>query len=112
MVAMQDTPPAFDVSSFNNEAYVRRIDKPWGWELHWTPENLPYMGKVIHINAGARLSLQLHDEKRESWMVMRGRAKVAWEDNAGDADRDRAAARRRLHVRPRPEAPPDRHHRL
>jgi mannose-6-phosphate isomerase-like protein (cupin superfamily) len=83
MVVMQDTPPAFDASSFKNESYVRRIDKPWGWELHWTPEDLPYMGKVIHINAGARLSLQLHDEKRESWMVMSGRAKVAWEDGAG-----------------------------
>jgi mannose-6-phosphate isomerase-like protein (cupin superfamily) len=42
------------------------------------------MGKVIHINAGARLSLQLHDEKRESWMLMAGRAKVAWEDSAGE----------------------------
>jgi mannose-6-phosphate isomerase-like protein (cupin superfamily) len=41
------------------------------------------MGKIIHINAGARLSLQLHDEKQESWLVMSGQAAVSWEDEQG-----------------------------
>jgi mannose-6-phosphate isomerase-like protein (cupin superfamily) len=68
---------------FTNLPYVRRIEKPWGWELHWTPADLPYMGKVLHINAGARISLQLHDEKRESWLLMSGRVKVIWEDSRG-----------------------------
>jgi mannose-6-phosphate isomerase len=82
-IQMENTSPAFDADAVRNESYARRIDKPWGWELHWTPENLPYMGKIIHINAGSRLSLQVHDEKLESWIVIKGRAKVAWENNEG-----------------------------
>lgn len=80
---MQRTPPTFDRSGFRLEPHCRRIEKPWGWELHWTPADLPYMGKVLHINAGARLSLQLHDQKRESWTLIAGRAKVIWEDSSG-----------------------------
>ncbi len=78
-----DGVPAFERSAFRNESYSKRVEKPWGWELHWTPADLPYMGKLIHIKAGARLSLQLHDEKRESWLLVAGRARVVWEDNAG-----------------------------
>lgn len=76
--------PAFDTSSFTNEPYQRRIDKPWGYELHWVPADAPYMGKVIHINAGARLSLQVHDEKSESWFLMSGKAAVIWENAQGE----------------------------
>ena len=43
------------------------------------PDDRVYMGKIIHINAGARLSLQKHDQKTESWYLMSGRAKVIWE---------------------------------
>jgi mannose-6-phosphate isomerase-like protein (cupin superfamily) len=80
---MVNTPPTFDRSNFRVEPLARRVEKPWGWELHWTPEEAPYVGKVLHINAGARLSLQLHDEKQESWMLMAGRAAVIWEDTEG-----------------------------
>lgn len=76
--------PHFDPAAFTNSAYVRRVDKPWGYELHWVPEAAPYMGKIIHINAGKRLSLQLHDEKQESWLLMRGQAKTLWENNQGE----------------------------
>jgi mannose-6-phosphate isomerase-like protein (cupin superfamily) len=41
------------------------------------------MGKMLHINAGARLSLQLHDEKQETWLLLRGHAKVLWDNNQG-----------------------------
>lgn len=74
----------FDKSKFNNEPYVIKIDKPWGYELHWTPQDKPYMGKLIHINAGARLSLQVHDKKQESWFLINGRGKVIWENEDGD----------------------------
>ena len=48
-----------------------RTDKPWGYELLWsaTPH---YAGKLIHINAGERLSLQYHEEKHESVFVLAG----------------------------------------
>ncbi|MGH9858137.1 MAG: hypothetical protein ACRD4B_09875, partial [Acidobacteriota bacterium] len=77
-------PDLFDKSTFKQDGYMRKIDKPWGYELHWTPADLPYMGKIIHINAGARLSLQSHDQKQESWMVIKGEAKVIWENDKGE----------------------------
>jgi mannose-6-phosphate isomerase-like protein (cupin superfamily) len=76
--------PQFDKNDFSTDSYVKRIDKPWGYELHWVPADAPYMGKVIHINKGARLSLQIHDEKQESWLVVSGQAAVIWENAAGE----------------------------
>jgi mannose-6-phosphate isomerase len=81
---MSDQPPVFDTSQFSTEPYITKVDKPWGYELHWVPEDAPYMGKILHINAGARLSLQLHDEKQESWFVMAGQAAVIWENEKGE----------------------------
>lgn len=80
---MNNDTPTFDSANFDVNPYVKRIEKPWGYELHWVPESAPYMGKVIHVNAGARLSLQLHDEKQESWLLMSGQAAVLWEDASG-----------------------------
>ena len=74
----------FDASKFTQGSYVRRIEKPWGYELHWVPEGMPYMGKILHINAGSRLSLQVHDTKQESYFMMNGSAKVIWENVAGE----------------------------
>jgi mannose-6-phosphate isomerase-like protein (cupin superfamily) len=75
---MSDTAPQFDPSNFSTAPYVRRIDKPWGYELHLVPPELPYMLKLIHINADKRLSLQMHDEKQESWTLIAGEARVVW----------------------------------
>lgn len=75
--------PQFNTSTFKQESFAKRINKPWGYEIHWVPAELPYMGKVLHINEGARLSLQIHDQKQESWFLIKGKAKVIWEDNNG-----------------------------
>lgn len=64
---------------FDPGTYARRTEKPWGYEVCWTPISKPYVGKLIHIDAGARLSLQVHDQKSESWYLVSGRAKVIWE---------------------------------
>ena len=77
-------PPQFDPSDFSNDPYVIRNEKPWGYELHWVPADAPYMGKVLHINQGARLSLQIHDQKSESWFLMSGEAAVIWDDDKGE----------------------------
>lgn len=77
-------PNQFDRSKFTNQSYVRRIEKPWGYELHFVPEGKPYMGKIEHVNAGARMSLQIHDSKQETWFLMNGRAKVIWENQKGE----------------------------
>jgi quercetin dioxygenase-like cupin family protein len=48
-----------------------RTDKPWGYELLWS-DTPHYAGKVIHIDAGKRLSLQYHKTKHESVLVLSG----------------------------------------
>jgi mannose-6-phosphate isomerase-like protein (cupin superfamily) len=81
---LQSSAPTFDPQNFSNTSYVRRLEKPWGYELHWVPDGAPYMGKIIHIFEGKRLSLQLHDQKSESWLLINGRAKVIWENSQGE----------------------------
>jgi mannose-6-phosphate isomerase len=54
---------------------VRRVDKPWGYELIWALTGV-YCGKVLFVEAGHSLSLQFHREKDESWLVQSGRAKL------------------------------------
>jgi len=61
---------------------ARRVDKPWGHELIWAHTDR-YAGKVIVIEAGRRLSLQLHHRKEESVYVMSGRLRLHLEDDAG-----------------------------
>jgi mannose-6-phosphate isomerase-like protein (cupin superfamily) len=60
-----------------------RVDKPWGWELWWTVTD-NYVGKVIFINAGQRLSLQYHEEKDESVFVIDGEMTLHLEDESGE----------------------------
>ena len=54
---------------------VRRVEKPWGYELIWAHSEV-YVGKVLFVKAGAALSLQFHNEKDESWLVQSGKAKL------------------------------------
>jgi mannose-6-phosphate isomerase len=54
---------------------VRRVDKPWGYELIWAVTET-YVGKVLFVKAGHALSLQFHREKDEAWFVQSGRAKL------------------------------------
>jgi mannose-6-phosphate isomerase-like protein (cupin superfamily) len=49
----------------------KRTEKPWGHELLWS-ETDHYAGKIIHIDAGKRLSLQYHEQKHESVLVLSG----------------------------------------
>jgi mannose-6-phosphate isomerase len=72
-------------------ATARRVDKPWGHELIWVVTER-YVGKVIHIDKGRRLSLQYHRQKDESVFVIRGRLRLHLEDEAGEMGfRDLAA---------------------
>lgn len=80
---MSSSAPHFDPKAFSTDSYARRIEKPWGYELHWVPPTADYMGKLLHINKGSRLSLQVHDQKSESWFVMSGQAAVIWENDKG-----------------------------
>ena len=50
---------------------MTRVEKPWGYELHWAKTER-YVGKLIHVNAGHALSLQYHNLKDETMHVLRG----------------------------------------
>jgi mannose-6-phosphate isomerase len=49
-----------------------RVEKPWGYEIWyaWTDQ---YVGKIIHVNKGGKLSLQYHDHKDETSYLLSGR---------------------------------------
>jgi mannose-6-phosphate isomerase-like protein (cupin superfamily) len=49
-----------------------RIDKPWGHEIWWAWTD-DYVGKILHVKAGHRLSVQYHERKDETSYVLRGR---------------------------------------
>ena len=51
---------------------VKRVEKPWGYELHWAL-TARYVGKILHINAGHALSLQSHNVKEEPILLWSGR---------------------------------------
>jgi mannose-6-phosphate isomerase len=61
---------------------VTRVDKPWGYELRWALTDR-YVGKVIHVDAGHRLSLQFHHVKDETIYLWSGR--LLFEMKEGDA---------------------------
>lgn len=58
-----------------------RVDKPWGYELHWAKTGR-YVGKIIHVDAGHALSLQYHEVKDETILVWSGR--IRFETGQGE----------------------------
>lgn len=63
-------------------ATSRRVDKPWGHELIWAHTDR-YVGKILVIEAGKRLSLQKHEIKDETILVTAGRLRLFLEDDDG-----------------------------
>ena len=60
-----------------------RIDKPWGHEIWWAWTD-EYVGKILHVSAGHRLSVQFHERKDETSYVLRGRLKLFKGSTADD----------------------------
>jgi len=60
----------------------RKTEKPWGFELLFahTPK---YVGKLIFVKKGHRLSLQYHKVKDESMYFYQGKALVEIEGGDG-----------------------------
>lgn len=53
----------------------RRVEKPWGHEL-WFARTDRYAGKLLHVRAGERLSVQYHEEKDETSYLLSGRLRL------------------------------------
>lgn len=79
---------------------VRRIDKPWGFELVWA-ECEHYVGKILHIHAGEALSYQFHRVKDETIFVLRGELDFEWAlDPASPPQRIRMRPGQSVRIRP------------
>lgn len=50
---------------------MRRVDKPWGYEIIWAHTD-HYVGKILHVEAGHALSVQYHEVKDETIYLLSG----------------------------------------
>ncbi len=71
------------VNKFTTKPYSKRIPKPWGYEIVYTPPNLKRVGKILFIKKGCRFSLQYHNRKEETLCLISGKAKIWLEDEQG-----------------------------
>ena len=62
---------------------ARRVDKPWGHELIWAHTDR-YAGKLLVVESGKRLSLQLHRVKDETIYVAAGKLRLHLENDEGE----------------------------
>ncbi|HEX2224480.1 MAG TPA: cupin domain-containing protein [Thermoanaerobaculia bacterium] len=59
---------------------IRRIEKPWGYELIFAHTDR-YVGKILHVDAGHALSLQYHEQKDETLFLREGEVELLVEEN-------------------------------
>ena len=59
----------------------KRVEKPWGYEI-WYAKTEQYVGKIIHVNKGGKLSLQYHEHKDESSYLLKGKLLLTKGDTA------------------------------
>ncbi|HVB38479.1 MAG TPA: hypothetical protein VND92_08070 [Vicinamibacterales bacterium] len=77
---------------------VVRVEKPWGYELHWAKTDR-YVGKLIHVNAGHALSLQYHNRKDETIFLWAGRLLFEIAENGALTGREMQPGER-VHITP------------
>jgi quercetin dioxygenase-like cupin family protein len=78
---------------------VTRVDKPWGYELHWARTDR-YVGKIIHVNKGHALSLQYHNVKDETIFLWSGKLLFEIEINGKLTQREMAPGEA-VHIMPK-----------
>ena len=59
---------------------IRKIDKPWGYEIVFAHTDR-YVGKILHVEAGQALSLQYHEEKDETLYLAAGEVELLVEED-------------------------------
>jgi len=77
----------------------RRVEKPWGHEEIWA-ETERYVGKILFIREGHRLSLQHHLVKDETIRVGSGVLGLELEDDDGNIVIKELRAGETAHIRP------------
>jgi mannose-6-phosphate isomerase len=76
-----------------------KVEKPWGYEVRWAITDR-YLGKILHIDAGEALSLQYHEQKDESLLVVKGALDLELDDANGELLKHRLEVGDTVHVRP------------
>jgi mannose-6-phosphate isomerase len=75
----------FDKTKFTNTPFsMDDTTKPWGHEIIFTKSNDPYTGKIIYLNATKQFSLQVHDKKQETQMLVSGEAMLIIDNEKGE----------------------------
>jgi quercetin dioxygenase-like cupin family protein len=77
----------------------RRVPKPWGEELIWAVADR-YVGKILVLEAGRRLSYQFHKVKDEWVHVLEGRLLLTLENDAGEIETRELGPGEGAHVLP------------
>lgn len=65
---------------------MQRVDKPWGHEIIFARTDA-YVGKVLFIRRGHKLSLQYHKEKEETIYLQAGRMILTVEEGGSLVER-------------------------
>jgi mannose-6-phosphate isomerase len=78
---------------------VQRVEKPWGYEIIWAKAT-GYVGKLLHIRRGHRLSLQYHRVKEETVFLQRGEMTLLLEDERGEMQEMRLRPGDAFHILP------------
>ncbi len=60
-----------------------KISKPWGYELIWAKTDR-YVGKILVINKGHRLSFQYHEKKVETIRLEEGLLELDHQEPGGE----------------------------
>ena len=63
---------------------VRKVPKPWGHEIIWAHTDR-YVGKILHVKAGEKLSIQYHERKDETVYLLSGEMKY-WVQLPGETE--------------------------
>lgn len=61
---------------------MQRVEKPWGYELIWAKTDR-YVGKLLVIRKGHRLSFQYHRKKEETIYLSSGRMEFDYQEEGG-----------------------------
>ncbi|MBN1209433.1 MAG: cupin domain-containing protein [Myxococcaceae bacterium] len=76
----------------------RRVEKPWGYELIWAHTER-YVGKLLHVKQGHKLSLQFHNKKDETIHVHSGKLLFVVDEGQGLIEKEMSPGES-YHIKP------------
>ena len=86
--------------NFSTIPHQQRVEKPWGYEIIYTPAELSRAGKILFVKAGKKLSFQYHDQKEETMCLFSGRALIWLENQKGEIEKIEMETQKGYTVRP------------